>query len=60
MPEKKSTNYKTSKYTALLDWVFCESSVENYNHEKNNCVYLFNEYMRLKKEETNNLNKINR
>ena len=54
MPEKKSTNYKTSKYTALLDWVFCESSVENYNHEQINCVYLFNQYMRLKKEETNN------
>ena len=61
MSEKNTTTYVyNNKYTVLLDWAFCEAQVENYNHEKNKCINLFNQYMKLKKEETNSLNKINR
>ena len=42
------------KNNALLSWVLCEIGVENYTFDKNQCVKLYNNYMKLNKD-CNNL-----
>jgi hypothetical protein len=44
----------TKKNKALLSWILCEVGVENYTFDKNQCVKLYNDYTRLKRE-CNNL-----
>ena len=46
----------TKKNNALLSWILCEVGVENYTFDKNQCVKLYNDYMKLKTE-CNNLKK---
>lgn len=46
----------TKKNTALLSWILCEVGVENYTFDKNQCVKLYNNYIKLKNE-CNNLKK---
>ena len=46
----------TKKNKALLSWILCEVGVENYTFDKNQCVKLYNDYAKLKRE-CNNLKK---
>ena len=43
----------TKKNKALLSWILCEVGVENYTFDKNQCVKLYNDYTRLKREFNN-------
>ena len=43
----------TNKNMALLKWVLCETGVENYTFDQKQCVKLYNDYLKIDRENTN-------
>lgn len=41
----------SNKNQALLKWVLCEISVENYTFQQKQCVKLYNDYLKIINEE---------
>jgi hypothetical protein len=44
----------SKKKNALLNWIICETGVENYTFDKKQCIKLYNEYLKCDKSETHN------